>query len=184
MIHPVLLGGGFLLRDLVQLKCLFLVVLMALSKGAFAKGFDEDFEEKPWEEVAVQLPPFPEEEDLLPFSVGAVHGTKFLIDAKSLSVGSDGVIRYTLVVISSEGARNVSFEGIRCATSERRFYAFGRADKTWSKAWTNQWGKIRGTSNNHHVELYSNFFCSAGILATGNPDDARRVLRNGGNVRR
>ena len=168
----------------MHLRYLSLVVLMVLSECLLAKGFDEDFEEKPWEEVAVQLPPFPEEEDLLPFSVGAVRDTKYLIDAKSLSVGADGVIRYTLVVISSEGARNVSFEGMRCATAERRFYAFGRADKAWSKARTNQWGKIRGTSNNHHVELYSNFFCSAGMLTAENPDDARRVLRNGGNVRR
>jgi len=42
------------------------------------------------------------------------------IDSKSLSVGTDGVVRYSVVIVSGSGARNVLFEGLRCATREFR----------------------------------------------------------------
>jgi len=158
--------------------CVFAFAL--LPAQLFAVGFDNEYEEKPWAEIEVQLPTFPENETLIPFTVGAATDTKYLIDGNSLSVGSDGVLRYTLVVISSSGARNISYEGMRCATAERRFYAFGRADKTWSKARSNQWVKIRGSTNNHHVELYTNYFCSVGSSSITDAEDMRRMLRSGG----
>ncbi|MFZ4535062.1 CNP1-like family protein [Propionivibrio sp.] len=158
----------------------FALALALLSAQSLADSFDNQYEEKPWAEIEVQLPAFPEKADLIPFQVGAITDTKYLIDGNSLSVGSDGVLRYTLIVISSAGAQNISYEGLRCATAERRFYAFGRSDKTWSKARRNQWVKIQGDSNNHHVELYANYFCSVGTALIKNADDARRALRYGG----
>ena len=166
-----------------SVKWLSVLSIAALSSQSVAVDFDKEFEEKSWAEVEVQLPVFPVKEDLIPFRVGAVSDTKYLIDGKSIAVGSDGVVRYTLVVLSSEGAQNISYEGMRCATVERRFYAFGRADKTWSKARGNQWVRIQGTSNNHHVELFSNNFCSNGIVSVSSAEDARRVLRSGGITR-
>ena len=154
------------------LPCLCLV----LAVPAVAATFDDEFEEKPWVEMAVQLPAYPEQGNLIPFTVGAVSDKQFLIDGKSLSVSDDGVVRYTVLVISSAGARNVSYEGLRCATAERRLYAFGRADGTWSKARGNQWVPVRGDSNNHVVELYANYFCKIGA-AVVDADDAVRVLR-------
>lgn len=158
----------------------FALALTLLSAHSLADGFDNEYEEKPWAEIEVQLPAFPEPINLIPFQVGAMADNKYLIDGNSLSVGSDGVLRFTLVVISSAGAQNITYEGLRCATAERRFYAYGRSDKTWSKARSNQWGKIQGSTNHHHVELYSNYFCTVGAAYIRNADDARRVLRNGG----
>lgn len=143
-------------------------------------GFDAEFEQKPWAEIEVQLPAFPEDENLIPFRVGYHTETKFLIDGNSLSVGSDEVIRYTLLVISASGAKNISYEGMRCETVERRVYAFGRSDKTWSKARSNQWVRLKGSTNNHYVDLFSNYFCVLGDPYVRSADDARRVLRSGG----
>jgi len=163
----------------VARRCL--TVAMALfATLSSAESFDNEYEERPWAEIEVQLPAFPEKDKLITFRVGAVTDVNYLIDSNSLSVGSDGVIRYTLVVVSSSGAQNISYEGLRCATAERRYYAFGRSDKTWSKARSNQWVKIQGSTNNHHVELYSNYFCTIGAPAIRNADDARRSLRYGG----
>ena len=145
-----------------------------------ADSFDEDYEVKSWAEIEVQLPAFPEKSNLIPFRVGAITDYQYLIDGKSLSVGSDGVLRFALVVISPSGAQNISFEGLRCSTAERRFYASGRSDKTWSKARSNKWVGIQGGSNNQYVELYKNYFCSVGALEIMNADDARRALRYGG----
>ena len=161
-------------------RSLFLFSFVLQSVSSWASGFDNDFEEKPWVEIEVQLPAFPQNENLVPFKVGAASDTQFKIDSKSLSVGADAVIRYTLIVDSSAGAENISYEGMRCTTGERRFYASGRSDGTWSKARNTQWTKIQGTSNNHHVELFVNYFCNTGAPTIASTDDALRALRNGG----
>ena len=62
------------------------------------------------------LPPYPKDADLIEFQVSSGATFRFFIDAASLSVGTDGVVRYTLVARSPSGAANVSFEGIRCST--------------------------------------------------------------------
>ena len=159
----------------------FLPLLALLSFSAFGASdpFDDEFDEKPWSEIEVQLPAFPKEEDLIPFRVGAIRDRQFMVDGASFSIGSDDVIRFTVVVISPIGARNISYEGMRCATGERRFYAFGHPDTGWSKAKGSRWFRVSGGSNNHHVELYSNFFCTVGAPEV-DAGAIRFGLRNGG----
>lgn len=164
-------------------RSLFSLIAVLLAIPVAADSLDNDFEEKPWTEIEIQLPSFPQKDDLVSFKVGAVNNVQFQIDSKSLSVGVDSVIRYTLIVVSPSGAENISYEGMRCATAERRSYAFGHSDQTWSKARSNQWARIQGTSNNLYVDLYSNYFCTVGAPALRNPDDILRVLRKGGNPR-
>jgi len=174
----------FSMRVLKKFFCtLVLLPTLSLAAGnSLDNGYDpdKDIDAKPWAEVEAQLPAYPDKQDLIPFTVGAVKDVKYFIDAKSLSVGSDRVIRYTLVVVSSAGAQNVSFEGMRCDSAERRVYAFGHADGTWSKARSNQWVRIQGNSNNHNVELYTNYFCAVGATEITSAESAGRSLRSGG----
>ncbi len=146
---------------------------------ALPAGFDNEFEEKPWAEIEVQLPAFPERENLVPFKVGSVSDKQYFIDGKSISIGSDEVIRYSLVVLSSAGAQSISFEGMRCATGERRVYAFGHSNSTWSKARSNKWIRLQGGSNNHHVALYADYFCTVAERAIVSQQDAIQILRHG-----
>ena len=158
----------------------FSVLYLALfSSLVLPAGFDNEFDEKPWAEIEVQLPVFPKKENLIPFKVGSVSDTQYFIDQESISIGSDDVIRYSLVVISSAGAQSISFEGMRCVTGERRVYAFGRSDNTWSKARSNKWIRLRGGGNNHHVALFADYFCATGESAVMNLEDAIRILRYG-----
>jgi hypothetical protein len=171
------------MRSLKVVSWFFAVALPVLSVSALAAdGFDDEFEEKPWAEIEVQLPAFPEKENLIPFRVGVVVDTKYLVDGSSLSVGTDSVVRYTLLVVSPSGAQNISYEGMRCATGERRSYAFGRSDRTWSKARSNQWVRVQGGSNNPHVSLLTSYFCAVGAPSVMTAEDARRVLRSGGQL--
>jgi hypothetical protein len=168
---------------ILSIRIFISLAAVSFFAPAAADSFDSDFEEKPWTEIEVQLPAFPQKEDLVGFKVGAANNTQFQLDSKSLSVGTDSVIRYTLIVVGPSGAVNISYEGMRCATVERRYYAFGHSDQTWSKARSNQWTRIQGTSNNLYVELYSNYFCTVGASAIRSADDILRVLRKGGNTR-
>lgn len=156
------------------------VGLMAMPLGAAAGDAEDDEEAKRWVENEVQLPSPPRQEDLIGFYVSATTDNHFFVDPTSLSVGNDGVVRYVLVVVSGAGARNVSFEGMRCDTRERRLYAFGRSDGTWSKSRSSHWERVREASNNrHHAALFQEYFCPGGI-SVKDAAEARNALRRGG----
>lgn len=160
----------------MQTKLIGLAFLLAVTAVSHAQSrFEEDFDDqdKPWEEVAIQLPAAPLAENLLPFYVGPTATQSFAVDAKSLTVGSDGVVRYTLVGTSPAGAKNVSYEGIRCASFEKKLYAFGRTDGTWSRSRRDQWEPIvRSLANRQHAALALDYFCSNLMVA----DDAATML--------
>ena len=142
--------------------------------------YQEDEDKKTWQEVEVAFPPPPREESLLRFYVSAVADNVFQIDTGSLSVGADGVVRYVLVVGTPGGVRNVSFEGLRCETRERRLYALGRADGGWSKARSKQWVLVENkVVNRHHAALITEYFCPDGI-AVRSAEEAVAALRAGG----
>ena len=157
------------------LPSLFAMVSFFFGVALASPTFDDDYDAKPWAEIEVTLPSAPQEKNLLSFAVGAVRDTRFMIDKTSLSIGVDGVVRYTLVIVGSGGARNVSYEGLRCETRERRYYAFGHADGTWGKARSNKWLPIRGGTNNPHVELHGAYLCDLGVPLFTTDEILRRI---------
>ena len=139
--------------------------------SAFEQAFDD--ETKPWQEVQAQLPPAPTTDHLVDFGVSGATTFRFALDTYTLSIGNDGVFRYTLVATSPQGARNVTYEGIRCETDERKIYATGRADGTWVRARNAAWTKIADVGNNRqHAALEKEYFCPDGYQAR----DVRQVI--------
>lgn len=163
-----------------RIKTLALGCLLALFGGQALAGFEEDYESKKWQELEFQLPAKPERANYLGFYVSATTDNRFFVDAKSVSIGADGVVRYTLIIETAGGANNVSFEGMRCETRERRTYAFGRSDGVWSKSRSNQWEKIREAANNRqYAALFLEYFCPGGVIVA-KAEDALGLLRRGG----
>lgn len=161
------------------LQCALSLLLLAASSLAVAQ-FDEDYETKTWQEIEFQLPKPPQDADLRGFYVSALADNRFYVDRQSVSIGADGVVRYTLVVLSSGGARSVSYEGVRCASAERRLYAFGRRNGDWSKARTNDWVPIKhAQTNRQHAALYFDYFCPDGVQVRS-LDEALKMLDRGG----
>jgi hypothetical protein len=130
-----------------------------------------------WTENKIgELPPLPQAGNLLPFNVSQNTPLHFAIDSKSLTVGSDGIVRYTVVVTSPSGARNVNYEGIRCETYEWRLYAGLNADHDgWDRTVANDWQRIEnGELNAYHAALYQDYFC-ANKIPTGS---AKLIVEN------
>ena len=88
-----------------------LISLCLLSMAAPAAAFfgpkktsDYEYEnEKPWVEIQGQLPSYPKSENLLEFDAGPASNNLHFVDSSSISVGEDGVVRYSLVVKSPRG---------------------------------------------------------------------------------
>ena len=129
-----------------------------------------------WTEDKVALPPYPKGDNLVKFDVPAARDFSFFIDPASLS---DGIVRYTLVARSTSGAKNVSFEGIHCASDEYKVYATGRSNGTWLRHET-PWRDIGSDRVQYwHNELSREYLCPSG-RPVANAKDALSVMRRGG----
>ena len=174
------------------MKSWIALLLLAMTADAFAQAVDPEtgrsmynkkYEEPgPWQEQQeVESPAFPKQEDLREFYVSAVASNKFFVGASTLSVGTDGVVRYVLVVRTTGGATNVSFEGIHCKERRWKHYATGRSDGTWVKSPSSRadWRPIENRPvNRHHAALSRDYFCPGGIQINS-ADEGRNALRLG-----
>lgn len=157
-----------------------LVLTAASPAAAQWAGWDyaHDREIKPWTELQAQIPRYPGEAGLLRFEAGAANSHRFFIEPASVSLGEDGVVRYTLVVKTAGGATNVTFEGIRCETREQKTYALGQGDGGWIRARDPQWRRIEYREyNRHHGVLYADFLCR-GKLLPASVQDVVRLLKH------
>jgi len=159
--------------------------LAALCVVAAACGHTE--EKSDWErehekslapsENELSLPAYPRERDLIEFSAGPTSDFRYFVDGNAISVGSDGIVRYTLLARSPAGVENVSYEGMRCTTSELRVYALGR-ERAWSVT-RSAWRRVepRDMQPWHRV-LYRDYFCPYHDPVASR-QQAIRVLRGG-----
>lgn len=150
-------------------------MLAVLALPAPAQDLDADT--KPWREIEAVLPAYPRPENLVPFSGGAASTHQFFVDAPSLSIGADGVVRYTLVIRTSGGSTNVTHEGIRCDERQQKTYAIGQPKGGWTRARDPQWRYIENrTVNNHHRVLHNEYLCE-GKEPVKTPKEIVRLLR-------
>ena len=151
-------------------------VLLAVVACA-AQPPQDEFDGKPWEVLKTQLPSYPKPENLLRVHVSPPAAFDFFVDAASVSVGQDSVVRYTLIARSTSGAVNISYEGIRCLPLERKAYAFGGSDNAWSPVRTPQWAPI-SRAQQQLAALAEDFFCpeSRPVRTT---EEAVQALRRG-----
>lgn len=156
-----------------------LLLMLPLTAYAEWGQFDIEFEaDKPWVELSAQLPPTPKAENLVEFNVSSAARHRHFVDTASISVGEDKVVRYTVVIEAVGGAKNVSFEGMRCETGERRLYAYGHSDGSWSKARNSGWEGIKFRSLlSYHKALYEDHFCPDGINVKDGKEAAQNLRR-------
>lgn len=160
-------------------SCL-LALLFALPAWCAEGEAEEDYRPNRWEEAAWQLPLAPREDRLLSFYVSASTTNRFFVDGSSITVGPDGVVRYVLVIQGGQGARTVTFEGMRCETREKRIYSAGRADGSWSPVRKAEWSKVvEIQGNRYHAALFQEYFCPNGVIVR-NADEALEAFRRGG----
>ncbi|MDP5008028.1 MAG: CNP1-like family protein [Glaciimonas sp.] len=140
---------------------------------------DEDVSSKSWKELAPKLPAAPKSEDLKDFYVSPRETMTSRIDLSSITVGTDGVIHYTLVITSPSGAVNTSYEGIRCETAEKKTYAYGQADGSWMKSQNQDWKRIADIqANRQQAALYKDYFCQGNTIAGKASDMINRIRNN------
>ncbi len=125
-------------------------------------------------DLAIALPAWPEEQDLILLRQGVRADFRFWVDQRSLELVAGGEVRYTFVARSANGARSVTFEGMRCASRERIILATGSIDGRWVPARSPRWNPIdRQDPTGMREVLHKDIFCPARL-----PVDSLQELRS------
>jgi len=139
-------------------------------------------EGRKWQEETVRMPPWPRDADLVEVKLDHSN-TAFrqYIDTKSLNTGSDGVVRYTLVAESDSGARNVSFEGLRCTPKGKyKTYAYGAGSRFTPTSIAEDWRPVdERASDRLHFELWEHYLCVPRLFKPRPKNDQVRMLKSG-----
>jgi len=161
-----------------RVLAVFLACLPVASAGDEDTGWSSDnfIPHEAWEEGQVTVPPWPEKQDLLEVKVDrADFPFRVFIDQQSLDVGDDGVVRYSLVIISTSGAKNTFFEGILCNKREYRRYAYGSADR-WHRLAESGWQRIKRVgSDGYRYALYRHYLCKTTGINPGVDEILQRI---------
>lgn len=133
-----------------------------------------------WKENESSLPSLPKEENLVEFYVSATSAARYYIDWTTINTGtSDQVVRYVLLIKTAGGARNVSFEGIRCDTSGIRLYATVNSEGAWVMARNSEWRRIEKLRSPVQHTLAHLYFCPD-FTPIKTPKEGRHALENDG----
>lgn len=124
-------------------------------------------------ELELALPPLPSGDQLIPLDMDA-KGSAFsvLLDPASLTVGEDGIVRYTVVMRSKAGAENIVYEGMRCDRKQYRRYAYASGSEFRPVAGS-EWKFVRKIPRDRYrAILLDDYFCPL-----PRSDGARKILQ-------
>lgn len=126
-----------------------------------------------WTEQAATFPAPPREADLVEYHLNGKTEHRFYVDTRSVAVGDDGVIRFTLVIRTGGGGVSTRYAGMRCKTWEWKTYGSLAEGGAWQTYVEPEWHKIIPKRiNDFENTLLRDFFCD-GDAARG---DARRLV--------
>ena len=129
-------------------------------------------------EIAVPPPPAYRLEGLIAIDMPSSSELKFGVDPATMSIGSDGVVRYVMVAYSASGSVNAMYEGLRCASGEVKTYARSSELGHWTVVNEPPWRAVdKSPSTRHTLALAKQGVCDGWTLAARNAPDLIRLLR-------
>lgn len=127
-------------------------------------------------ELQVPPPRYPRDRDLAEIKLRNPTPNKFYIDASTISVAKDQIVRFVMVIRTPGNETNVRYSGLRCSNREWKDYAFGTSDKGWQEDGSAKWSRIIELNyNNYQDTLYTDYFCAVGVISSGPVGDARKL---------
>jgi CNP1-like family len=160
----------------VHSRFLSLIALLIAATGAQSQGSTSD---AGWQESDVPTPPVVNDKDLIPIDMPANLALRFGVDPKTLTITNDGVVRYVVVASNDRGARNVMYEGVRCATDEVKTYARQDSTGKWTADTQAQWRPLNaGSATAHAMAVSRQGACSGRTVSTDSVTALIKKLRN------
>ena len=133
-----------------------------------------------WKEIDAPPAPAWRQEGLIPIEMPIRTNLSFGLDPRTVSIGSDFVVRYVIVASSSSGSVNAMYEGLRCDTREVKTYARASAPGEWRPVAEPQWRTldITQSANRHSLALARQGVCESSSLSATTVPELLRRLKN------
>lgn len=144
-----------------------------------ASALNQPEEPPPWQEAQVTPPANFSTDAVTPFVLEAQSSMRLGIDPKTLTIDPDGVVRYVLVAKSSQGALNVLYEGIRCASAEVKVYARWDNVSSWNTSGKAEWEPLAFRGTARRAMLMARGGVCEGKVPNGTPARILRALQSG-----
>ena len=152
----------------MRLESLALALLLAAG-AAHAQLADTNPD---WRESEAPAPPALRTTGLIPLEIPGSQ-LRFGVDPASVSLGSDGVVRYVVVASSASGAVNGIYEGIRCNTAEYKVYGRNTGGG-WSTSGTD-WRALHDQPRSRHSLLVAR---TGACIGRGPNRSAAQIVRD------
>lgn len=108
-----------------------------------------------WTEENAAPPPAYAQDGLIPIEMPYYVSLKIGIDPATLTVGSDGVVRYVVVMRNATGSTNAAYEGILCTTGQVKTYARAGTNGTWVAIKQPEWRDLTDNLPSRHAYAIS-----------------------------
>jgi hypothetical protein len=154
---------------------LAIVTCLLVSTRAFAQIADLDPD---WKELDVKPPAAFKTSKLVPIEMPRYVTVKMGIDPDTLTVSSDGIVRYVVVAVSGSGNVNAAYEGIWCRAGDVKTYARAGNDGKWDAVDNPEWKKLNASQPSMHALALARQGVCDGRSASGHsPRDILAKLR-------
>ena len=108
-----------------------------------------------WVEENAAPPPAFAKEGLIPIEMPSYVTLKVGVDPATVSVGTDGVVRYVVVMRNTSGSVNAAYEGILCTKGEVKTYARAGASGEWVAIKQPDWRPLTDNLPSRHADAIS-----------------------------
>ncbi|QDL55605.1 CNP1-like family protein [Rhodoferax aquaticus] len=131
-----------------------------------------------WAELP--MPPIPafSKEQLIEISMPSYVSLKVGVDPSTVQVGSDGIVRYVVVMQNATGALSGAYEGLRCVNGEVKTYARFTASGQWTLLDSPQWRSVNDNMPSRHAQAISRQGACTNRI-TSSQQDTIRALKLG-----
>lgn len=160
-------------------RSLAIALLVVACSSAIAQVIPSNAD---WQEGDAPPPPALKTQGLVPLDMGPGTELRWGVDASSIRIGADRVIRYVVVGQGEGGAVNAFYEGLRCDTAEVRVYARHARDGDWVPA-SAGWVPLQGSSATRHSLVFARSGGCLGQAANRSPDQIARDLGQSANYK-
>jgi len=153
---------------------------LCLALAANAVMCQTPVETPEWTEGTTPPPPAFSTKQLVPIEMPAYVSLKIGIDPETVTVGTDNVVRYVVVMQNGSGSVNAAYEGIQCTNGEVKTYArvSGVAGQ-WVNIEQPEWKSLTDNLPSRHAHAFAQQGACDAHTVAGRAADIVRSLKRG-----
>jgi hypothetical protein len=129
------------------------VLVLACPCGIAQTGNGTDNPD--WVEEPPPPPPQFSKDHLIAIDMPLHVSVRFGVDPSTIAVGTDGVVRYVMVITNATGNTNASYEGIRCVSDEVKTYARLSSSGKWVMVDSPSWKGVGENMPSRHAQAFA-----------------------------